>query len=95
MSQMGSAAAVGVALALWQTAGAAVPQTMRAAAIDAAGGPQVITLHTLPVPKPDADEVLIAVDTVDVAVWDASARAHPEELKNNHFPWCWAPMVPV
>ena len=69
-----------------QAAGAAVPQTMRAAAIDKAGGPEVITLHTLPVPKPDADEVLIAMDTADVAVWDASVRAHPEELKHAHFP---------
>jgi NADPH:quinone reductase-like Zn-dependent oxidoreductase len=86
MSLMRSAVAMGVALALWHTAGAAVPQTMRAAAIDAAGGPEVITLHTLPVPKPDADEVLIAVDTADVAVWDASARAHPEEMTHGHFP---------
>ena len=80
------AGAVGLTLTLWQTTIAAVPQTMRAAAIDKAGGPEVITLHTLPVPKPDADEVLIAVDTADVAVWDASVRAHPEELKHAHFP---------
>jgi len=74
------------ALSLGQLAGAAVPQTMRAAAIDAAGGPQVITLHSLPVPKLGANEVLIAMDTVDVAVWDVSARMHPEELKHAHFP---------
>ena len=74
------------ALSLGQLAGGAVPQTMRAAAIDAAGGPQVITLHSLPVPKPGAHEVLIAIDTVDVAVWDVSARMHPEELKHAHFP---------
>jgi NADPH:quinone reductase-like Zn-dependent oxidoreductase len=86
MSLMRMAAAGGVTLALWQAAGAVVPQSMRAAAIDAAGGPQVITPHTLPVPKPDADEVLIAVDSADVAVWDASVRAHPEELKHAHFP---------
>ena len=67
-------------------AAAAVPLTMRAAAIDKAGGPDVITLHTLPVPKLDADEVLIAMDTADVAVWDASVRAHPEELKHRGFP---------
>jgi NADPH:quinone reductase len=79
-------AAVSLALALCQGAGAAVPQTMRAAAIDRAGGPEVITLHTLPVPRPDADEVLIAVDTAGVAVWDASVRAHPEELKHARFP---------
>jgi NADPH:quinone reductase len=38
------------------------------------------------VPKLDADEVLIAVDSADVAVWDASAREHPDELKHAHFP---------
>jgi NADPH:quinone reductase len=78
--------AVGLTMALWQAAAAAVPQTMRAAAIDVAGGAQVLTLHTLPAPKPDADEVLIAVDSADVAVWDVSVRAHPEELKHAHFP---------
>ena len=86
MWRVAVAAAVGLALASGQSAGAAVPQTMRAAALDKAGGPEVITLHTLPVPKPDADEVLIAVDSADVAVWDASVRAHPEELQHAHFP---------
>src|SRR4029077_5841690 len=80
------AAAVSLAMALCQAGGAAVPQTMRAAAIDAAGGPQVITLHTLPVPKPDPDEVLIAVHTAGVAVWDASVREHPQEIKHSRFP---------
>jgi NADPH2:quinone reductase len=80
------ATAAGLALLFGQGGGAAAPQTMRAAAIDRAGGPEVITLHTLPVPKPAADEVLIAVDTADVAVWDASVRARPEELKNGRFP---------
>jgi NADPH:quinone reductase len=84
MAQM--ALAVGLAMALWDAAGAAVPQTMRAAAIDKAGGPEVITLHTLPVPKPDADEVLIAVHTAGVASWDAAIRAHPEEIKHSRFP---------
>ncbi len=86
MRRLRVAGAVGLAVALWQAAGAAVPQTMRAAAIDAAGGPQVITLHTLPVPKPDADEVLIAVHTAGVASWDASVREHPSEIKHSHFP---------
>ena len=80
------ATAAGLAILFGPAAGAAVPQTMRAAAIDKAGGAEVITLHTLPVPRPDADEVLIAMDTVDVAVWDASVRAHPEELKHARFP---------
>jgi NADPH:quinone reductase len=49
--------------------------TMRAAAIDAFGGPEVLTIHTLPVPKPDPLEVLIALDTSGVGVWDAEMRA--------------------
>ena len=49
--------------------------TMRAAAIDAFGGPEVLTIHTLPVPNPDALEVLIALDTSGVGVWDAEMRA--------------------
>src|SRR2546430_1494331 len=63
-----------------------LPQTMRAAAIDRAGGPEVITLHTLPVPKPAADEVVIAVDTAGVAIWDAHLRRHPQSIKHSAFP---------
>ncbi len=80
------AAVVGLALTLWQGAGAVVPETMRVAAIDAAGGPQMLTLHTVPVPRLDADEVLIAVDSADVAVWDVAVRAHPEQLEHARFP---------
>ena len=49
-------------------------ETMRAAAIDRFGGPEVITMHTLPVPKHNAQEVLIAVDTAGVGIWDLSQR---------------------
>src|SRR4029077_13976224 len=41
---------------------------------------------TLPVPKPDPDEVLIAVHTAGVAVWDAAVREHPQEIKHSRFP---------
>ena len=61
-------------------------ETMKAAAIDQAGGPEVLTLHTLPVPKPGADEVLIAVHTAGVGIWDADLRRHPEEIKHSTFP---------
>ena len=54
-----------------------VPRTMRAAAIDHGGGPDVLLLHTLPVPEVGANEVLIAVDTAGVASWDASIRQDP------------------
>ncbi|MBV8613102.1 MAG: NADP-dependent oxidoreductase [Acetobacteraceae bacterium] len=54
---------------------AALPKTMRAAAIDRFGGPEVLSLHTLPVPDLDANEVLIRLDTAGVGVWDADMRA--------------------
>src|SRR3984893_15649937 len=63
-----------------------LPQTMQPAAIDRAGGPEVITLHTLPVPKPQADEVLIAVNTAGVAIWDVGLRKHPQSIKHSAFP---------
>jgi NADPH2:quinone reductase len=52
----------------------AVPAAMRAAAIDRFGGPEVLSIHTLPVPEPSAQEVLIAVDAAGVGMWDARQR---------------------
>ena len=46
-----------------QRAADTIPTEMRAAAIDRFGGPEVLTLQVLPVPAPDATEVLIAIDT--------------------------------
>jgi NADPH2:quinone reductase len=51
-----------------------IPETMRAAAIDRFGPPEVLTLHTLPVPAPDANDVLMAVHTAGVGGWDADMR---------------------
>jgi len=51
-----------------------LPETMRAAAIDAFGGPGALSIHSLPVPSPAADEVLIATHTAGVAPWDAEMR---------------------
>jgi NADPH:quinone reductase-like Zn-dependent oxidoreductase len=53
----------------------AVPKTMRAAAIDRFGDPDVLTPHDIPVPVPDPDEVLIAIHTAGVGPWDADIRA--------------------
>ena len=47
---------------------------MRAAAIDAFGGPDTLSIHALPLPSPAADEVLIATHTAGVAPWDAEMR---------------------
>jgi len=48
--------------------------SMRAAAIDRPGGPEVVTIHTLPVPEVAPGQVLIAVHTSGLAGWDADIR---------------------
>src|SRR5258707_1743469 len=64
----------------------AVPKTMHAAAIDRPGGPEVLSIHTLPVPHLDANEVLIAVDTAGVGRWDADMREGWSPSGRTHFP---------
>ncbi len=51
-----------------------IPHTMPAAAIDHFGGPEVLTLHNVPVPSIDEKEVLIGLDTAGVGPWDADIR---------------------
>src|SRR5262249_7044355 len=51
-----------------------IPGTMRAAAIDRFGKPDVLKLHTLPIPGIDPSEILIAIDTAGVGSWDAAIR---------------------
>jgi NADPH:quinone reductase len=51
-----------------------VPGAMKAAALEEFGPPQVLTLHTLPVPLPGPTEVLIELHAAGVGVWDASVR---------------------
>lgn len=63
-----------------------IPRTMFAAAIDRFGGPEMITGHALPVPKLDAGEVLIAVDTAGVGPWDAEVREGVFAPRKPHFP---------
>jgi NADPH:quinone reductase len=50
------------------------PQMMRAAAIDRFGKPDVLKIHTIPVPDIDASEVLIRIHTAAVGSWDADIR---------------------
>jgi NADPH:quinone reductase-like Zn-dependent oxidoreductase len=52
----------------------ATNNTMKAVAIDRFGGPERLTLETLPVPEVGPDEVLIRVESADVAVWDPFER---------------------
>jgi NADPH2:quinone reductase len=63
-----------------------VPDTMHAAAIDRFGGPEVLTLHTLPVPEVDKAEVLIELHTAGVGVWDAEMRSGWWPDENPKFP---------
>lgn len=74
-----SAAALIVAAALQFAAASEPPTTMLAAAIDHGGGPEVLSIHRLPVPKLQAGQVLIKVHAAGVGVWNAGQRQHPAE----------------
>jgi NADPH2:quinone reductase len=52
----------------------AIPAEMEAAGIDEFGPPSVLTLRTVPVPRPGPREVLIAVHAAGVGIWDAKIR---------------------
>lgn len=78
-------AGLSLASSPWAIAGThPVPQAMLAAAIDRGGGPEVLTIHRLPVPKPRAGQVLIAVHAAGIGVWEAQTREHPGARA--HFP---------
>ena len=51
-----------------------VPNSMRAVAINRFGGPETMTMQTLPVPEVGPDEVLIRVESAGVAAWDPFER---------------------
>jgi len=51
-----------------------IPTTMRAAALDRFGKPDVLKLHVLPTPEIDSSEVLIAIHTAGVGSWDGDIR---------------------
>lgn len=59
---------------------------MRAAAIDRFGGPEVLTMHEVPVPELDPNEALIAVHTAGVGGWDADIRDGWNPGMRVHFP---------
>jgi len=62
------------------------PQEMKAAVIDRYGGPEELHVATLPVPEPNADEVLIRLTSAGVGVWDAEVRAGEFEIGARRFP---------
>ena len=64
----------------------ALPKTMRAAAIERFGGPEVLSMLSLPVPSPGPGDVLIAIETAGVGGWDADMRAGGLPSANTKFP---------
>jgi NADPH:quinone reductase len=65
---------------------ATVPETMKAAAIDRFGPPEVLKVHVVPVPEPDATEVLIALHAAGVGSWDAKIRDGTWATGDERFP---------
>ena len=63
-----------------------LPPTMHAVAIDRTGGPEVLTVHELPVPTPGPDELLIALDTAGVGPWDVEVREKLAYYREKTFP---------
>jgi NADPH2:quinone reductase len=61
-------------------------KVMRAAAIDRFGEPEVLQIHSLPVPEPGEGDVLIALDTAGVGIWDAEMRAGWSPSGRTEFP---------
>jgi len=49
-------------------------ETMRAIALDRFGGPETLKVQTVPIPEPDADEILIHVESAGVGAWDPFER---------------------
>lgn len=58
---------------------------MRAVGIDKFGPPSVLTVRTVPVPRPGQREVLIALHAAGVGIWDAKIR-DGSWAEDKHFP---------
>ena len=63
-----------------------VPATMKAVLIDRFGPPSVLKLRTVPVPRPGPGQVLIALESAGVGVWDASLRDGSWPARGKRFP---------
>lgn len=50
------------------------PTTRRAVALDRFGGPDAMALRSLPLPRVEAGEVLVALDAAGVGSWDPFER---------------------
>ena len=60
--------------------------TMKAAAIDRYGAPEVLTIHTVPVPKIGPKDVLISLLAAGVGIWDAQIRKGEYSVGGKAFP---------
>jgi NADPH:quinone reductase len=60
--------------------------TMKAAAVDRFGPPEVLSLHTVPIPQPGPSEVLVALHAAGVGEWDAEIRAGTYGTGKERFP---------
>lgn len=63
-----------------------IPETMKAAAFDRFGGPEVLHTESLPVPRPGPRDVLIRLDMAGVGVWDPWVRTGELALGAPRFP---------
>lgn len=63
-----------------------IPATMKAATIDRYGGPDVLQMRDLPVPRPKGKEILIRLEAAGIGVWDPALRAGEFELGKTGFP---------
>jgi len=68
------------------TAKKAPVATMKAAAIDKTGPPEVLTIHTLPIPKVGPKDVLISLLAAGVGIWDAQIRKGEYSVGSKRFP---------
>jgi NADPH2:quinone reductase len=59
---------------------------MKAAAIDKTGPPEVLTIHTLPIPKMGPQDVLISLLAAGVGIWDAQIRNGDYSVGSKRFP---------
>jgi NADPH:quinone reductase-like Zn-dependent oxidoreductase len=60
---------------------------MKAVAIDGPGGVEVMTLRSVPVPPIGSNEILIAVHSAGVAIWDTRIRQSLEYISKPKFPY--------
>src|ERR1700757_2776953 len=63
-----------------------IPQQMKATVIDRYGGPDVLHAHSLPVPKPEKNEILIELDVAGIGVWDPYVREGEFSGDSPRFP---------